>query len=91
MALYPVELLEYTAEEGTQENPWDISAEGEGNNITAYLEKNNGDESTPTYTLVISGSGAMADFLTRVRLLGICIFLIKALKRRLLKSQSEKM
>ena len=62
MALYPVELLEYTAEEGTQENPWDISAEGEGNNITAYLEKNNGDESTPTYTLVISGSGAMADF-----------------------------
>ena len=72
MALYPVELLEYTAEEGTQENPWDISAEGEGNNITAYLEKNNGDESTPPIRLS-SPEAVRCGFLTRVRLLGICI------------------
>lgn len=57
-ALYPVELL--ADEEGTQENPWDISAEGAENHVIAYLEKNSGDQST--YTLVISGSGAMADF-----------------------------
>ena len=61
-ALYPVELL--ADEEGTQENPWDISAEGAENHVIAYLEKNSGDQSTPTYTLVISGSGAMADFTT---------------------------
>ena len=46
-------------EDGTQANPWNISAEGEGNNVTAYLEQN---DDGPTYTLVISGSGAMKDF-----------------------------
>lgn len=50
------------AGEGTKENPWDISAEGEGNNVTAYLEQNNEDEENPTYTLIISGSGAMKDW-----------------------------
>ena len=48
--------------DGTKSNPWDISAEGEGNNVTAYLEQNNEDEKNPTYTLIISGSGAMKDW-----------------------------
>lgn len=48
--------------DGTKSNPWDISAEGEGNNVTAYLEQNNEDEENPTYTLIISGSGAMKDW-----------------------------
>lgn len=51
-----------TGQEGTQENPWNISAEGEGNNVTAYLTVNNNDTDNPTYTLTISGSGAMKDF-----------------------------
>lgn len=44
--------------EGTQEHPWDISADGEGNSVTAYLQSNDNN----TYTLNISGSGAMKDF-----------------------------
>lgn len=61
-ALYPVETLEDTGGQGTQENPWNISAEGEGNNVIAYLTQNNGDVNAPTYTLTISGTGAMKDF-----------------------------
>ena len=49
-------------EEGTENNPWDISAEGEENNVTAYLTQNNEDDENPTYTLTISGEGQMADF-----------------------------
>ena len=48
--------------DGTKSNPWDISADGEENNVTAYLEQNNEDEENPTYTLIISGSGAMKDW-----------------------------
>lgn len=50
------------AEEGTKENPWNISADGDENNVTAYLERNNADEENPTYTLTISGAGAMANY-----------------------------
>lgn len=45
-------------EEGTESKPWDISAEGDDNNVTAYLTEN-GDG---TYALTISGTGAMADY-----------------------------
>ena len=48
--------------DGTKSNPWDISAAGEGNKVTAYLEQNDGGEGTTTYTLTISGSGAMKDW-----------------------------
>lgn len=48
--------------DGTKSNPWDISADGEENNVTAYLEQNDGGEGTTTYTLTISGSGAMKDW-----------------------------
>ena len=51
-------------EEGTENNPWDISAEGEENNVTAYLTQNNEDDENPTYTLTISGEGAMKSFET---------------------------
>ena len=51
-----------TEEKGTQENPWNISAAGEGNNVTAYLTMNNDDTNNPTYTLVIEGTGDMKDF-----------------------------
>lgn len=54
-----------TTGEGTQENPWDISAEGEGNDVTAYLTVNNNHAENPTYTLTIFGSGAMADYETK--------------------------
>ena len=45
--------------QGTKENPWDISADGEENHVFAYMEQNNNDSQDPTYTLTISGSGAM--------------------------------
>ena len=48
--------------DGTKSNPWDISADGDGNNVTAYLEQNNEDGENPTYTLTFSGSGAMKDW-----------------------------
>ena len=48
--------------EGTKGNPWDISAEGDGNNVTAYLERNNSESGSATYTLTVSGTGAMVDF-----------------------------
>ena len=48
--------------DGTKSNPWDISADGEENNVTAYLEQNDGGEGTTTYTLTISGTGAMKDW-----------------------------
>ncbi|PWM51309.1 MAG: hypothetical protein DBX60_07210 [Bacillota bacterium] len=51
-----------TEEKGTQENPWNISAAGEGDNVTAYLTMNNDDTNNPTYTLVIEGTGDMKDF-----------------------------
>ena len=57
--MLPTMALAAGGEDGTQANPWNISAEGEGNNVTAYLEQN---DDGPTYTLVISGSGAMKNF-----------------------------
>ena len=48
--------------EGTKGTPWDISAEGDGNNVTAYLEQNNPGSDSATYTLTVSGTGAMVDF-----------------------------
>lgn len=54
----PVEVQE----QGTKGNPWNVSAEGAGNNVTAYLEPNSEDRSSTTYTLVISGTGDMKDF-----------------------------
>lgn len=59
LTMLPTMALAAGGEDGTQANPWNISAEGEGNNVTAYLERN---DDGPTYTLVISGSGAMKDF-----------------------------
>lgn len=52
-----------TAEEpeGTEDNPWDISADGEGNDVTAYLTVNGSNEPI-TYTLHIAGTGAMKDY-----------------------------
>lgn len=47
--------------EGEEDNPWDISADGEGNDVYAYLTENSG--SNPiTYTLHIAGTGAMKDY-----------------------------
>ena len=46
-------------EEGTESNPWNVSADGAGNNVTAYLKENDDDS---TYTLTISGTGAMKDW-----------------------------
>lgn len=37
----------------------------EGNNITWELTQNNGDSGKPTYTLTLTGSGAMADYETQ--------------------------
>ena len=54
--------VDTVAGEGTADNPWDVSGGGDGNHVTAYLEQNNEDSSSPTYTLTISGSGAMKDF-----------------------------
>lgn len=54
----PVEVQE----QGTKGNPWNVSAEGAGNNVTAYLEPNSEDRNSTTYTLVISGTGDMKDF-----------------------------
>lgn len=48
--------------DGTKSNPWDISAAGEGNKVTAYLEQNNEEAENPTYTLTISGTGEMKDW-----------------------------
>ena len=59
LTMLPTMALAAGGEDGTQANPWNISAEGEGNNVTAYLERN---DDGPTYTLVISGSGAMKNF-----------------------------
>lgn len=48
-----------TAEQGTQESPWNISADGEENKVIAYLTQNSDNS---TYTLIISGQGKMEDF-----------------------------
>ena len=48
--------------DGTKDSPWNISAEGDGNNVTAYLEQNNPGSDSATYTLTVSGTGAMDDF-----------------------------
>ncbi|MDO4481329.1 MAG: leucine-rich repeat protein [Bacillota bacterium] len=45
--------------QGTKENPWNVSASGEGNNVTAYVEQNNEDDENPTYTLTVTGTGKM--------------------------------
>ncbi len=45
--------------QGTKNNPWDISAPG--SSVVAYLETNEDDPAKPTYTLVISGEGMMAE------------------------------
>ena len=47
--------------EGTEDDPWDISADGEGNDVTAYLAVNGSNEPI-TYTLHIAGTGAMKDY-----------------------------
>ena len=49
---------EIVAEEGTKANPWNVSAEGEENTVTAYLEEN----ADNTYTLTVEGKGKMADY-----------------------------
>ena len=57
--------------EGTKDNLWDVSAEGNGNKVYAYLTENNSVEATygdtvtlslGGYTLHIEGTGAMKDF-----------------------------
>ena len=45
--------------QGTKNNPWNISAPG--SSVVAYLETNEDDPAKPTYTLVISGEGMMAE------------------------------
>lgn len=50
---------------GTEENPWDISAEGEENNVKAYIKSNSEAPQSDTYTLVLTGSGAMQDYETK--------------------------
>lgn len=50
-----------TTGQGTQANPWNISADGEGNKVYAYLKQNNNDMDAPTYTLIFYGQGQMAD------------------------------
>ena len=49
---------EIVTEEGTKANPWNVSAEGEENTVTAYLEEN----ADNTYTLTVEGEGKMADY-----------------------------
>lgn len=49
---------EIVAEEGTKAKPWNVSAEGEENTVTAYLEEN----ADNTYTLTVEGKGKMADY-----------------------------
>ena len=61
-ATQPDDTNEPVGEAGTEKNPWNISAEGEENNVTAYLTQNNEDDENPTYTLTISGEGAMEEF-----------------------------
>ena len=60
--------------EGTKDNPWNVSADSDGNNVYAYLTSNGKIEATygekinlsvplsMTYTLHIEGTGAMKDF-----------------------------
>lgn len=48
--------------QGTKEDPWDVSANGEGNHVIAYLEQNNKNAQKPTYTLIVSGRGKMEDY-----------------------------
>lgn len=48
--------------EGTKEKPWDISYEGSGNNVDAYLVQNNADVDNPTYTCYITGTGKAATY-----------------------------
>ena len=47
---------------GTKENPWDISYEGSGNDVDAYLLQNNADGDNPTYTCYITGTGKAATY-----------------------------
>lgn len=47
--------------QGTKDDPWDVSAKGENDYVIAYLEQNNGDHENPTYTLTLTGVGAMMD------------------------------
>ncbi len=47
-----------SAGEGTQSNPWDVSAAQDGS-ITAYLTEN---DDGATHSLTITGTGAMKDF-----------------------------
>lgn len=42
--------------EGTKTNPWDISLYAPSS-VTAYLEQNDGDSTSPTYTCYIQGTG----------------------------------
>lgn len=46
-------------EQGTQENPWNISADGEGNSVSAYVVQNSDGE---TYTLHFAGNGVIKDY-----------------------------
>ena len=57
--MLPTMALAVDVEDGTQEHPWNISAEGEENNVKAYLKQN---DDSSTYTLTISGTGATADY-----------------------------
>lgn len=47
------------------ENSMSGSCGAEGNNVTWALTQNNEDSTKPTYTLTLTGSGAMADYETR--------------------------
>ena len=48
--------------EGTEEDPWDISYDGSGNDVDAYLVQNNADGDNPTYTCYITGTGKAASY-----------------------------
>lgn len=62
VSLLPTSAWAAEDEDGTKEHPWNVSAEGENNHVTAYLEQNDDNNESPTYTLTITGSGAMKDF-----------------------------
>lgn len=47
---------------GIETNPWDISYEGSGNDVDAYLVQNNADGDSPTYTCYITGIGKAATY-----------------------------
>ena len=47
---------------GIETNPWDISYEGSGNDVDAYLVQNDAGGDNPTYTCYITGTGKAATY-----------------------------